>query len=171
MPVRLGYRIRQFWQALTARRATAEPPDLPPGLAHLFWQMPPADRAHGLRACQSLSADGVIPADLVIATLLHDVGKSAHPIHLWDRVLYVLAGRLAYGWLQRVTAVPAAACWSGLVALHRHAEQGARLVAAAGGTPEAVDLIRHHHADPDSLPWPPEKRRLLQALQRADDLS
>lgn len=169
--MRPGYRIRQFFRALTAGRAAHEPPDLPPGLAHLFWQMPPADRAHGLRACRSLSTNGVIPADLVIATLFHDVGKSAFPIHLWDRVLYVLVGRLAPRWLQRVTTGPAGACWSGLVALHRHAEQGARLVAATGGPPEAVDLIRYHHADPDSLPWPPEKRRLLQALQRADDLS
>ncbi len=154
-----------------AGRATAEPPDLPPGLRRLFWQMPPADRAHALRACHSLPVNGAIPDDLVIATLLHDVGKSGLPMHLWDRVLYVLASRLAPRWLQRITAGPAAARWSGLVALHRHAEQGARLVAAAGGTPQAVDLIRHHHADPGALPWPPEKRRLLEVLQRADESS
>jgi len=167
--VRPCYRVRQFWQALTAAPKPAAPPELGPGLRELFLRMPSADRAHAMRTCHRLQAAGQQPADLVVAALLHDVGKSGPQVHLWDRVLFVVGGRLAPAWLARLLAE--APRWPGLVALQAHAEQGARLVAGAGGTARTVELIRCHHAAAANLPWPEGERRLLEALQRADESS
>lgn len=160
------YRVRQFWQALTAP-AVGPPPELAPGLQALFMGMPRADRAHGLHTCHLLaSADP--PPELLAAALLHDVGKSRPRVRLWHRVVYVLAGRLAPGWLARRCAAPATGCWGGLAALENHAQVGARLVAAAGASEMVVWLVAHHHADPAALDAPAAERGLLQALQAAD---
>ena len=159
--MRVWYRVGQLWQALVAS-APPEPPEaLPPALRPLYLAMGRADRAHALRTYRRLAGR---PADLALAALLHDVGKSASHVRLWHRVFYVLAARLAPGWLER--GRPA-----GVAALRAHAEAGARQVEAAGGPPGVVRLIRYHHADPAALPWPAAERELLQALQRADQAS
>jgi hypothetical protein len=168
--VRAWYRLKQFWQALSAASRPSAPPDLAPELRDLFLRMPAADRAHGLHTHNLLAAT-TRPPDLLAAALLHDAGKSRPEIHLWDRVLYVLAARLAPAWLQRQVSIPGTTCWAGLVALHSHAEQGARLVALAGGAPRLVALIRHHHANATALGWPDGERELLEALQAADEES
>ncbi len=158
------YRARQFWQALTAGAPSEPPLELAAGLCGLYQGLSPADRAHGLRTLERLGSEAHSQPDLAAAALLHDVGKSGVGIHLWDRVLYVLAARLAPRWLAQPQRLPA-----GLAALQRHAEEGARRVEAAGGTARTVALIRHHHADPGALPWLERERALLAALQRADE--
>jgi hypothetical protein len=165
------HRVIQFWQALTAAPGPAAPPELGPGLRELFLSMPRADRAHALRTYRTLAAVKGQPADLLTAALLHDLGKCSPQVRLWDRVLFVLASNLAPGWLERLPGAPAASRWPGLVALQGHAERGARLVATRGATPRTVRLIRWHHASADSLGWPEGERRLLEALQRADERS
>ncbi len=157
------YRARQFWQALTDGAPPEPPLELIAGLRSLYQGMAPADRAHGLRTLGRLEGIARSQPDLAVAALLHDVGKSGVGIHLWERVLYVLAQRLAPAWQGR--------CPRGLAALQYHAEEGARRVEAAGGTALSVALIRHHHADPAALPWPAGERALLAALQRADERS
>ena len=165
------YRIRQFGQALAAGSRLVAPPELGAGLRELFLRLPPADRAHALRTYRLLASVEGQPVDLLIAALLHDAGKCGPQVHLWDRVLFVLAGRLAPTWLERLPEAPGASRWAGLVALQSHAERGARLAAAAGAAPRVVSLIRHHHAAPATLGWPEDERRLLQRLQEADESS
>jgi len=163
--VRPVYRLWQFWQALTARPPAEAPIELKSGLRELYCAMPRADRAHALRTLRALSAalPGPLPQELAVAALLHDVGKSGQCIFLWHRVLYVVLGRFAPGWLDRAAG--------GLAALRDHAELGARRVAAAGGGVGSVELIRHHHVRPAQLPWPEADRARLAALQAADEAS
>ncbi len=167
--MRPGYRARQFWQALTAAPGADAPLALAPELLELYRHMPRADRAHGLRTYRLLAAGGY-PEELLIAGLLHDVGKSRSGIHLWDRVLFVLADRLAPGWLGALSREQRTARLAvGLVALRDHAEVGAALVTAAGGSPNTARLIRYHHANTTSLAWPSADLALLKALQAADE--
>ena len=163
--MRIAYRVWQFWQALTARPPAEAPAELGPGLRELYKAMPRADRAHAQRTARALRASSPLPVprDLIVAALLHDVGKSERGISLRDRVLYVLIDRCAPRQLDR--------CSGGLAALRDHAELGARRVAEAGAGAEVVELIRRHHADPAQLPWPEARRARLAALQRADEVS
>ena len=144
------------------------PVGLAPGLRALYAGMPRADRAHCLRTLARLSTEERQHPDLVVAAILHDVGKSGAGVHLWDRVLAVLAGRLAPRWLERVSRREGA-LWSGLRRIGRHAEEGARQLAAAGASPLTVCLVRWHHGVPGGLDLPEAELRLLQALQRADE--
>jgi hypothetical protein len=163
--MRAWQRVRQFFYALTAP-APAPPAELAAGLRELYLQMPAADRAHGLRTYRRLAADGV-PAELLVAALLHDAGKSRPELRLWHRVAFVLARRLAPGWLARSSA---GSGWrQGLAALNEHAAAGARQVAEAGAPALVVRLVREHHTPPAELPWPEGERELLRALQAADE--
>lgn len=166
--MRAWYRVWQFWQALMAAPGAEAPVGLGPGLQALYAGMPRADRAHGLRTLARLSPEERQHPDLAVAALLHDVGKSGAGVHLWDRVLTVLAGRLAPGWLERVSQRESG-LWSGLRGIGRHAEEGARRLAAAGASPLTVSLVRWHHGMPAGLDLPEAERGLLEALQRADE--
>ncbi len=166
--LRLSYRLRQFWEALRARpdpqALEAAQRVLAPSLWALFRQMPPNEQAHALRVFQRLRQAGHTEHDLLVAALLHDVGKALHHPRLWERVAVVLAyaccPRRAFqlgegeprGWRRP------------FVLARQHPEWGARLAADAGASPEVAALIRHHQTFP-----PPPDLPHLAALQAADD--
>jgi len=172
---RIVYRVRQFAHYL--RGARPGPTEqalvqthLGPRLAELFGRMSPGEQAHSLRVALALLARGESAPALLIAALLHDVGKTRAPVSLPGRVLVVLAGRFAPGWAARLGQHSAGAGWLArpFVTAHQHAAWGADLAAEAGAPALAVALIRRHQA---ALAAPPhtEEDRLLAALRAADE--
>ena len=167
---RTGYRATQFLQALLARPAADDArlaaDHLPPALGALYNGMSRAEQSHSLAVLRALLRQGQTDPDLLAAALLHDVGKTRAPLHLFGRVLVVLAQRLAPG---------AAQAWSNggphgwrrpFVVAARHAEWGAEMLEQAGASPCLVGMVRQHHA---SLPrGGTEADRQLGALQAAD---
>lgn len=116
---------------------------LTPAELALFDAMHVADRRHGLDVVGRLRRAGVTERDVLVAGLLHDCGKG--PTGAGPRVAWSLGE--AFGpWVHRLAArVPGWA--AALERLRDHAATSAALVAAAGASPRAVDLIRHQ-ADP-----------------------
>lgn len=176
---RIRYRISQFWRTL---RAPCWPVDLEyaaarltPELLTLFRRMSRAEQQHGIALCQALEARGHRAADVQVAALLHDCGKSVAPPRLWDRVLVVLGE----AFLPRQAARWAAGeiphgLTRGFVIRKRHAEWGAALAQQAGASPRAVALIREHHRGANDAPSPaetlgPDFDALLRTLQELDD--
>lgn len=149
-------KARQLAGHLTARVAPGERRAvaawLAPAELALFDAMHVADRRHGLDVVARLRRAGVTERDVLVAGLLHDCGKGA--TGAGPRVAWSL-GEVLGPWVHRVAmAVPG---WgAAIVRLRDHAETSAALVAAAGGSSRAVDLIRHQ-ADPVD----PEYGRLL----------
>ncbi len=160
------YRTVQGLRALTspflplnteARDAVLASLPIPAAIA--FRALPKADQRHALRVYQVLVMDGERDTDLLVAALLHDIGK--HPtvgitqrsarvlLARWPRALVWTAadGRLLPRWR------------SGMARLLNHAALGADLAASWGCTPAAVAIIRASH-DPDA----PERVRRLQAV-------
>lgn len=162
---RLAYRVRQFFTALTAPLAREDLRQaqrmLTPAQWRLFLRMSPSDRRHGLAVCQALQAEGSPPADLLVAALLHDVGKAVVPSAIWVRVTMVLLERFAPRWLERE---PPPGWMRAVAAYRQHAERGAECAARAGCSLTTVDLIRRHETPVD-----PEADPLLARLQAADD--
>jgi putative nucleotidyltransferase with HDIG domain len=135
----------------------------------LFNRLHPSEQNHSLRVLQTLKDQGETHPDLLTAALLHDIGKISHPLHLWERVVIVLAkqffpGRMdRWGWGQ-----PRGWKRPFVVAL-KHPQWGSELAHKAGSDPLAVHLIREHQNDlskesPNSL-----KKQLLSSLQAADN--
>jgi hypothetical protein len=140
---------------------------LSPDLFALYRQMRRSERQHSLRVLQMLTDPS---PDLVVAALLHDVGKIREPFLLPEKVLVVLvkafAPRLYWRW-----GSGSAHGWRRPFAVSvQHPAWGADMVAKAGGSPLAVELIRRHQDHLDGVPQT-EVERLLLALQAVDDLN
>jgi len=165
-----AYRASQFVQALLAQPAAADArlaaDHLPPALQPLYHSMNRAEQSHALAVLRALLRQGQTDPDLLAAALLHDVGKTRSPLRLLDRVLVVLAQRLAPAAAQ-VWSTGAPRGWRRpFVVAAQHADWGGGILEQAGASPRLVDLVRRHH-----MSLPPcggEAGRLLGALQTAD---
>lgn len=172
---RMFYRTRQGVRALLAwvrPVADAEAQAvLSPPLYALFLRMRRSERQHSLRVYQALRRAGHTQPDLLVAALLHDVGKIRADFWLPEKVFVVLvkaaSARRYHAWGQgepRGWRRP-------FVVSVQHPAWGGQMAAAAGASALAVELIRRH-ADalpPDNSAPPTEIERLLAVLQHADD--
>ena len=152
--VEVPYRFAQFWWAITAR-ALPEPAQhkvesiLSTSEWELFQRFSPGDQRHGYQVYRTLCAAGHVQTDLLVAGILHDIGKTRVHLSVWDRILVVIGEALfpqeVSGWGKEI-----ARGWKRpFVVRAQHAEWGAEMAEAAGSSAIVVDLIRHHQ---DSLP-------------------
>lgn len=168
------YRVRQFWAAVRAR---PEEKDLDlardvltPTQMGLFRNMHPADRAHALQVLKRLQDRGEDNHDLLVAALLHDVGKVRHPLTVWERALIVLA-RAIFPERVKEWGIGKPRGWKRpFVIAEQHPYWGAQMAAECGVSSIAVNLIWRHQEPPSTLPKS-EEDRLLRALQSADEES
>jgi hypothetical protein len=171
------YRVRQFFLAL---RVAVDPRDveqarsiLTPKQMELFVGMQPSEQTHAVKVYRRLVEQGETSPDLLVAALLHDVGKSLSPLHLWDRVLIVLAREVFPERSRRWGSLPAQGDggWRrAFLVAEQHPTWGAALAAEAGASPQTVALIRQHQ-EPASTAVDVEIERLLSKLQAVDDHS
>jgi putative nucleotidyltransferase with HDIG domain len=116
-----------------------------------FRQLPAFDQTHLVRATQALLAmDGTDP-ELVVATLLHDIGKtnehgSVRLIHRVSRVLVRKISPAAFEWLGHF---PEGGWRNGFVLATHHPELGAAIAAGLGCSARVCWLIRNHE-NPDA---------------------
>lgn len=169
------YRVRQFWWTLHARVPADAWPTVESSLTArqlaLFRTMPPSDQWHSLNVYRALLAEGQTNQDLLLAALLHDVGKAGGQLRLWHRVAIVLLRASWPATLERLSRGEARGWRAGFVIHRRHPELGAERAEAAGCSPLTVALIRRHQEPPEDNPGCTEEDRLLAVLQRADGVS
>jgi len=162
-------RARQFFRATFARVRPSEIVEieavLTPAQMALFGQMARSDQRHSLDVMNSLRQAGHHDQDLMQAALLHDAGKSVlagrqsvpaggkpadargplQRLTVWHRTAVVLMQKVTPGWLARLAADGRG--WKRPFTIHvEHAQISAELATQVGCTPQAVALIREHHA-------------------------
>ena len=147
--MRAAYRVGQFWKALTAAPEKIEinlaREVLSPPLMALFLRLQPSEQAHSLSIAQALYQQGETHPDLLVAALLHDIGKTRFPLRIWERLAIVLGKRFfpqaARKWGQEQN-LPG---WKRLfVVAEQHPAWGAQMASEAGASSLAVALIRRH---------------------------
>lgn len=165
------WRVRQFGHALWSRPDPTVDAELRRLLAsdanwRLLERLTPFDRAHHLRVYRLLVESGQSDSDLLLAALLHDVGKADDRgrVNSLHRAAHVLLRRLSPSQYEQL-AVNGGWFRHGLWLNLHHAELGATLARQAGASERCCALIRAH-ADPGPHPDP-----LVEALIAADDLS
>ena len=116
-----------------------------------FGQLPEFDQQHLCRVANYLIASGVTDSDVVVAGLLHDIGKcdGGHCVTLPDRIGKVLMKRFCPGRLHQVAAEYPEGRFKGLALTMRHPEIGARIASELGCSERACWLIRFHEAETD----------------------
>jgi putative nucleotidyltransferase with HDIG domain len=140
---------RRFFRALTARVDPSErqviSDNLTPEQQRLFWAMMVQDQRHSLDVFYTLQRRGCQDQDVLLAALLHDVGKGY--VRLWQRVVFVLLLAFAPGLLHRL-AKPNGSGWQrAMVSIKEHGFRGAALAQEAGASPVVVELIRNHQRE------------------------
>jgi hypothetical protein len=156
------HRARQFKQHLVARVTADERRAVAawtrPAELALFDAMHVADRRHGLDVVGALRRAGVTDRDVLAAGLLHDCAKGRTGVG--PRVAWSLGERFGPWVLRAAGRVPG---WrTAIDRLRGHAAASAELVAAAGLSPRAVDLVRYQ-----AEPRDPEYGRLFRAADEA----
>lgn len=168
----LWYRIKQvrhnlFAGPLPSQAWALVTAVLTPTEQQLFSLFSLSDQWHGYRVVTMLQAAGHHEHDLLVAALLHDVGKTKAPISVIERSLIVLAqwflpkrvaqwgGGEPVGWKRPFTVKM------------QHPEWGANMAAQAGSSALTISLIRRHQDPLSKINC--EEDRLLQLLQWADD--
>src|SRR3990170_1209352 len=158
------YRSRQFFGALLPR-SDAKLRAVALRLLHeperrLFESMTPHDQRHCLEVYRRLRADGNEDRDLLMAALLHDVGKGR--VALWHRVAFVLLQAWTPGLLDRLAKPGDGAGYrQALYRCQHHGELGGQIAREAGCSDTVVALIRADVSNARSA-W-------LAALKDADD--
>ncbi len=162
-------RAHQFLQSITTRLDPAVDAELQTLVGSgLLWQLQarltPFDRWHHLRVHSLLVDAGYNDPDLLMAALLHDVGKadSRGRVRAIHRVLHVVVRRISPDSLTRLAA-DGGGLRHGLWLSVHHPSVGSNMVRAAGGSERCCELIRNH--DSHSTDGDP----LIAALIAADN--
>ena len=147
------YRLIQFRNALYARPASDDIERirsiLTPVQMDLFARMQNSEQVHAITVLEKIIAQADYPhqeidRDLMVAALLHDVGKSLYPLKSWERALIVIVKALfpakAKGW----GSGPLTMWRKAFVVAEQHPAWGGQLAAQAGASSRVVELIRHH---------------------------
>lgn len=116
-----------------------------------FMELPAFDQQHLCRVAIHLRTNGVTEPDVIVAGLLHDIGKfdGERCVRLCDRVGKVVMKRISPSLLQRVAARYPDGPLTGLALTVRHPEIGARIAGELGCSERTCWLIRNHEAESD----------------------
>ena len=179
------YRARQTWNTITA---IPEKDDIDqvrkifsPDLMSLFLCLQPGEQAHSYWVYDQLRQGGETNNDLLVAALLHDVGKSLHPLRLWERIVIVLGKTFSTQAVKALGQGEPHGFLRPFVISEKHPDWGADMAAQTGASQLTVSIIRRHQEPQNINPNEQSgenpgvtsnhlmERQLLQRLQRADN--
>lgn len=149
-------RLIQGLRGLSPDRASAEVDRsllelLTPEQRARFDELPAFDQQHLCRVGNHLRSQGVSDRDLLVAGLLHDIGKSdgRTSVRLTDRVAKVLLKRVSPGTLARVAGDYPDCRFPGLALTVLHPVIGADAARQMGCSERTCWLIQNHEAPND----------------------
>jgi len=148
------YRVRQFRRTLFAKTDPVELERalswLSPAQAALFLQLQPGEKDHAVVMVRKLTEQASTRPDLLVAALLHDVGKLRYRLNPLERALVVLVRALSPSVVRDWGRLPpggweATPGWrKPFVLAEQHAQWGAEMARGVGVSSLTETLIREH---------------------------
>lgn len=140
MPGSLAHLTTRFFDVLTARpldlvEKTTVDTWLSPRLRPPFFEQSAADQRHGYEAALSVIAQGIDDEDVIVAALVHDVGKRHARLGIIGRSVASLLILARLPLTDRMKTY------------RDHGIVGAKELADLGAPPMAIDFALHHHGD------------------------
>ena len=135
--------VRGFRWALTPGEVRLARGLLGPEELLRFAALQGRERRHAMDVVRELRAHGSPSQELLVAALLHNVGKGS--LHLHERVAYTLLRLLAPRLLARLAAPASFGFRRTMAAQRDHPWRGAELLAEAGASERVQQLVRGHH--------------------------
>jgi putative nucleotidyltransferase with HDIG domain len=173
--VGVSYRINQFWWALTAENLPKSAQSRIGSLLSekeraLFDLFSPSEQRHSYKVYETLMAAGFDQHELLVAGVLHDIGKTREPLNVMERIVVVLVEKFSPHKLASWGRGPARGWKRPFVVKVQHPKWGSEMVKEAGSNDLVVKLVRRHQ---EPLPQIPNgiEDELLGLLQWADDRS
>jgi hypothetical protein len=147
--------MRQFWRMVSVKSGSFDlelvQRILNPEQMSLFNQMQTGEKEHAISMARKLTEQGDTQPDLLVAALLHDVGKLRYRMNPLERTMVVLMKVVIPG-QARQWGSQAPDEWEGLpgwrrpfVVAEQHPAWGAELAHRVGVSDLTETLIREHH--------------------------
>ncbi|MFL7812579.1 MAG: HD domain-containing protein [Anaerolineales bacterium] len=169
----IRYRVWQFWQSLERAPGPIKLQNAQAVLSSselaLFQQLPIPDQNHSLRVLHTLQGAGEADQDLLKAALLHDIGKSLHPLRRWERIFAVLLGAFFPGTAGKWGEMAPRGLRRALVVIHQHPAWGAAMLEEVGSSQRLIELVRYHEREEITGIMDQGGVELLHKLQKADN--
>ncbi|HEY62789.1 MAG TPA: HD domain-containing protein [Anaerolineae bacterium] len=167
------YRVNQFSNALFAGSLSLDENRIIQELLtseqqKLFLRLERSEQKHSLRVLRTLIDEGETSRDLLVAALLHDIGKTRSPLNIWERVLVVLGKAFFPEYVKRWETNDQDNWRRPFVVAKTHPQWGAEMALEAGASPLTIALIRRHQEQLKTNFQEPMEDRLLKKLQEAD---
>lgn len=143
----LAAHVRRFFRgfrgSLTPEEARAVEALLGIEELRCFRALQGREQRHAVDVMQHLRTHGAPSDDLLVAALLHNVGKG--PLHLYERVAYTLLAMFTPRLLHRIARPDGRGFRLAMAAQRDHPARGAEVLAAIGVRPRVLELVRRHH--------------------------
>ena len=143
LPAHLQRFFRGFRWALTPDEVRLARGLLGPEELLRFAALQGRERRHAMDVVRYLHAHGTPSRELLVAALLHNVGKGS--LHLHERVAYTLLRLLAPRLLDRLASPAGFGFRRAMAAQRDHPQRGAELLAELGVSARVQELVRRHH--------------------------
>jgi putative nucleotidyltransferase with HDIG domain len=168
----IKYRYRQFIQAINGSPSLSHLDEVSQTLngkqLKLFQQLQPSEQLHAILVFQQLKRLGNSHHNLLVAALLHDVGKTRYPINNLQRIIIVIFDKLFPNWVKRTKDSSPVGWKRPFVVAENHAEWGAEMATLCDSDVMTVKLIRRHQTKIAGK-FIKLEDQLLYALQQADN--
>lgn len=167
------YRVNQFSNALLAGSLSQDEIYIIQELLtseqeRLFLRMERGEQKHSLRVLHTLIDEGENTHDLLVAALLHDIGKIRSPLRIWEKVLIVLGKAFFPEHVKRWERSNRNDWRRPFVVAKTHPQWGAEMASNMGASPRTIALIRRHQEQLKTVFQEPLENQLLKKLQEAD---
>lgn len=105
----------------------------------VFLKLSDYEKKHSILVAQAVEKEFMNDPDLILAALLHDIGKSKYHINIFQKSLFVLLDYLSRGKLKKFTGNKS------IYIFYNHGEAGYDILKSNNYNNRILEIVKNHH--------------------------